>query len=92
MFVYTSLFGAYSSYLFLRPGTVAGPLAAHIFCNAMGLPDFAGVRLPAAASSPAATSPASPASRGLLGAASRPPLVAACSGPRRARWAWLTAR
>ena len=43
MFVYTSLFGAYSSYLFLRTGTVAGPLAAHIFCNAMGLPDFAGV-------------------------------------------------
>ena len=43
MFVYTSLFGAYSSYLFLRTGTVAGPLAAHIFCNAIGLPDFAGV-------------------------------------------------
>jgi hypothetical protein len=35
---YTSLFGAYSSYLFLRTGLVVGPLIAHVFCNLMGLP------------------------------------------------------
>ena len=40
MFVYTSLFGAYSSYLFLRTGHLVGPLLAHIFCNYMGLPAF----------------------------------------------------
>lgn len=39
-FTYTTLFGAYSSYLFLRTGLVYGPLLAHIFCNAMGLPEF----------------------------------------------------
>ena len=39
-FVYTSLFGAYSSYLFLRTGHLLGPLAAHIFCNWQGLPAF----------------------------------------------------
>ena len=39
---YTSLFGAYSSYLFLRTGFLIGPLLAHVFCNAMGLPDFTG--------------------------------------------------
>ena len=42
-FTYTSLFGAYSSYLFLRTGLLVGPLAAHVFCNFMGLPDFGGV-------------------------------------------------
>jgi len=39
-FVYTSLFGAYSSYLFLRTGLIYGPLLAHSFCNLMGLPSF----------------------------------------------------
>jgi prenyl protein peptidase len=39
-FTYTTLFGAYSSYLFLRTGLIYGPLLAHIFCNSMGLPDF----------------------------------------------------
>lgn len=42
-FTYTSLFGAYSSYLFLRTGHLLGPLVAHIFCNFMGLPAFARV-------------------------------------------------
>lgn len=42
-FTYTSLFGAYSSYLFLRTGLLVAPLAAHVFCNFMGLPDFGGV-------------------------------------------------
>ena len=39
-FSYTSLFGAYSSYLFLRTGQLIGPFFAHSFCNLMGLPDF----------------------------------------------------
>ena len=39
-FTYTSLFGAYSSYLHLRTGLLFAPLAAHMFCNLMGLPDF----------------------------------------------------
>eukprot|EP00326_Haptolina_ericina_P016078 CAMPEP_0181186550 /NCGR_PEP_ID=MMETSP1096-20121128/10095_1 /TAXON_ID=156174 ORGANISM="Chrysochromulina ericina, Strain CCMP281" /NCGR_SAMPLE_ID=MMETSP1096 /ASSEMBLY_ACC=CAM_ASM_000453 /LENGTH=215 /DNA_ID=CAMNT_0023275457 /DNA_START=140 /DNA_END=788 /DNA_ORIENTATION=+ len=42
-FTYTSLFGAYSSYLFLRTGLLIGPVLAHTFCNHMGLPDFGGV-------------------------------------------------
>eukprot|EP00962_Isochrysis_galbana_P035982 scaffold12362_cov124-Isochrysis_galbana.AAC.13 len=42
-FTYTSLFGAYSTYLFLRTGFIYGPLLAHSFCNFMGLPNFAGV-------------------------------------------------
>ena len=39
-FTYTTLFGAYSSYLFLRTGLIYGPVLAHAFCNCMGLPDF----------------------------------------------------
>ena len=39
-FTYTTLFGAYSSYLFLRTGLLYGPLLAHSFCNGMGLPNF----------------------------------------------------
>jgi len=42
-FTYTSLFGAYSSYLFLRTGHLVGPLLAHSFCNSQGLPNFGGV-------------------------------------------------
>ena len=39
-FTYTSLFGTYSSYLFLRSGMLYGAVLAHAFCNLMGLPDF----------------------------------------------------
>ena len=39
-FTYTSLFGAYSSYLFLRTGVLYGAVLAHAFCNCMGLPNF----------------------------------------------------
>ncbi|XP_004924603.1 CAAX prenyl protease 2 isoform X2 [Bombyx mandarina] len=39
-FTYTSLFGAYSAYLFLRTGHFVAPLVAHIFCNHMGFPNF----------------------------------------------------
>ncbi|KAF9234688.1 CAAX protease self-immunity-domain-containing protein [Melanogaster broomeanus] len=37
-FTYTSIFGFYCSYLFLRTGSVLAPITAHIFCNIMGVP------------------------------------------------------
>ncbi|KAH9903721.1 CaaX protease [Xylariomycetidae sp. FL2044] len=39
---YTSLFGAYATYLFLRTGSVLAIFAVHAFCNCMGLPRFWG--------------------------------------------------
>ncbi|TDL15103.1 Abi-domain-containing protein [Rickenella mellea] len=39
-FAYTTLFGWYSSYLFLRTGSIAVPIASHIFCNFMGVPQI----------------------------------------------------
>lgn len=38
-FAYTSIFGIYSAYLFLRTGHFVAPFIAHAFCNHMGLPD-----------------------------------------------------
>lgn len=38
-FTYTSIFGIYSAYLFLRTGHFVAPFIAHAFCNHMGLPD-----------------------------------------------------
>lgn len=38
-FTYTSVFGIYSAYLFLRTGHFVAPFIAHAFCNHMGLPD-----------------------------------------------------
>ncbi|GMH23165.1 hypothetical protein Nepgr_025008 [Nepenthes gracilis] len=35
---YTVIFGSYGSFLFIRTGHLIAPLAAHIFCNFMGLP------------------------------------------------------
>ncbi|KAL2508843.1 CAAX prenyl protease 2 [Forsythia ovata] len=35
---YTVIFGWYASFLFVRTGHLVSPLAAHIFCNFMGLP------------------------------------------------------
>eukprot|EP00884_Botryococcus_braunii_P014319 jgi/Botrbrau1/22889/Bobra.0065s0042.1 len=40
---YTTVFGWYATYLFLRTGHFAAPLAAHVFCNWMGFPDFPGI-------------------------------------------------
>ncbi len=37
---YTSIFGAYVSFLFLRGGHIAAAIVAHIMCNFMGLPNF----------------------------------------------------
>ncbi|TQN72642.1 putative CAAX prenyl protease 2 [Colletotrichum shisoi] len=42
-FAYTSLFGAYSTFLFLRSGSLLAIVLVHAFCNAMGLPRFWGV-------------------------------------------------
>lgn len=38
-FAYTTLFGWYANWLWLRTGSMIGPLAAHVFCNVMGLPN-----------------------------------------------------
>ncbi|EGN97760.1 hypothetical protein SERLA73DRAFT_90856 [Serpula lacrymans var. lacrymans S7.3] len=37
-FTYTSIFGFYCSYLFIRTSSVFPPIVAHIFCNIMGVP------------------------------------------------------
>ncbi|RKO85280.1 hypothetical protein BDK51DRAFT_32475, partial [Blyttiomyces helicus] len=39
-FGYTTVFGWYSTFLFLRTGHLAAPLVSHMFCNVMGFPDF----------------------------------------------------
>lgn len=38
--LYTSVFGAYASFLFLRTGHLVAPILSHCFCNWMGFPDF----------------------------------------------------
>nr|CAD7445062.1 unnamed protein product [Timema bartmani] len=38
---YTTIFGAYSAFLFFKTGHFVAPLTAHAFCNHMGFPDFA---------------------------------------------------
>lgn len=42
-FAYTTLFGAYATYLFIRTGSLLAAVTAHAFCNAMGLPRFWGL-------------------------------------------------
>jgi prenyl protein peptidase len=39
---YTSLFGAYATFLFLRTGSFLAVFLVHAFCNSMGLPRFWG--------------------------------------------------
>lgn len=39
-FLYTSLFGAYSAYAFLRSRSLVAVILSHSFCNTMGLPSF----------------------------------------------------
>jgi len=41
---YTTVFGMYSAFLFLRTGHLMAPVIAHAFCNHMGFPDFAMVQ------------------------------------------------
>ena len=37
-FAYTTLFGAYATFLFVRTGSLLAVCAVHAFCNRMGLP------------------------------------------------------
>lgn len=39
-FFYTTIFGIYSAYLFVRTGHFMAPFIAHAFCNHMGFPDI----------------------------------------------------
>ncbi|KAI1812862.1 CaaX protease, partial [Poronia punctata] len=41
-FGYTSLFGAYATFVFLRTGSLLAIFVLHAFCNVMGLPRFWG--------------------------------------------------
>jgi membrane protease YdiL (CAAX protease family) len=36
---YTSVFGWYANFLFLRTGSLLSPFIAHVFCNIAGLPN-----------------------------------------------------
>ncbi|KAG1655098.1 CAAX prenyl protease 2 [Nymphon striatum] len=38
--LYTTLFGIYSAFLFVRTGHFVAPFIVHAFCNHMGFPDF----------------------------------------------------
>lgn len=46
-FTYTSLFGFFAAFVFLRTGSVWAPILAHAFCNWMGVPRFWGMLRPA---------------------------------------------
>jgi prenyl protein peptidase len=45
-FTYTSLFGAYATFLYLRTGSLLAVIVVHAFCNSMGLPRFWGLVQP----------------------------------------------
>lgn len=38
--LYTTVFGAFAAYLFVRTGSVVAAFAAHALCNALGVPDM----------------------------------------------------
>jgi hypothetical protein len=44
---YTTLFGWYAAYVFLRTGMLAPCFLVHAYCNAMGLPDLSFLAQPA---------------------------------------------
>ena len=39
-FAYTTIFGMYSAFLFVKTGHFAAPFIVHAYCNFMGFPDF----------------------------------------------------
>lgn len=39
-FTYTTLFGWFANFVFLRTASVWSPLVVHIFCNSMGVPEW----------------------------------------------------
>jgi len=43
-FTYTTLFGAYATYCFLKTNSLLAIVLCHIYCNYMGLPDFSFLR------------------------------------------------
>ncbi|KAH6603412.1 CaaX prenyl protease [Trichoderma cornu-damae] len=45
-FSYTSIFGAYANFLFLRTGSLIAVVLVHAFCNSMGLPRVWGAVTP----------------------------------------------
>ncbi|QUC22088.1 uncharacterized protein UV8b_06329 [Ustilaginoidea virens] len=45
-FSYTTIFGAYATFLFLRTGSLIAVIAVHTLCNSMGLPRVHGVLEP----------------------------------------------
>ncbi|XP_074528918.1 CAAX prenyl protease 2-like [Halichoeres trimaculatus] len=38
-FLYTTVFGAFTAFIFMRTGHIVGPVLCHSFCNSQGLPD-----------------------------------------------------
>lgn len=42
MFTYTSLFGFFAAFLYLRTGSLFAAIAAHVFCNWQGVPRVSG--------------------------------------------------
>jgi prenyl protein peptidase len=44
-FLYTSLFGSYAAYAFIRTGSVLAVTVSHVYCNWMGLPDLSFVQI-----------------------------------------------
>ena len=47
-FSYTTLFGAYATFIYLRTGSVLAIFIVHAFCNCMGFPRFWGRIMPSA--------------------------------------------
>jgi prenyl protein peptidase len=41
-FTYTTLFGSYATFLYMRTGSLLGVILVHAFCNWMGFPRFWG--------------------------------------------------
>ncbi|MEQ2233190.1 hypothetical protein ILYODFUR_019445 [Ilyodon furcidens] len=39
-FLYTTVFGVFAAFIFLRTGHIVGPILCHSFCNSQGLPDI----------------------------------------------------
>ncbi|OZJ03301.1 hypothetical protein BZG36_02278 [Bifiguratus adelaidae] len=44
-FLYTTVFGWYASFLFMRTGNIMSVIAVHAFCNVMGFPDLGDINL-----------------------------------------------
>ncbi len=42
--MYTTLFGAFAGFVYLRTGHVIAPILCHMFCNVMGFPDLSFMR------------------------------------------------